>query len=67
MNNPKMSLYIGYTLLFCGLLITLLRLAQMFNLFGLSRTDSSFTTSALGLIFVIGGMVNIRRYRKNNP
>ncbi|MCU0324544.1 MAG: hypothetical protein MUF45_04745 [Spirosomaceae bacterium] len=66
MNNPKMLLYIGYTMLFCGLLITLVRIAQMLNLFGLSRTDSNFSASAVGFIFVIAGIVNIRRYKKNN-
>jgi len=66
MNNPKISLYIGYVMLTCGIVISLLRIGQMLSLFGLSRTDSSSSTTFVGLLFIIVGVVNIKKYKRRN-
>jgi uncharacterized membrane protein len=65
MNNPKVNLFLGYVLIVCGIIISLTRLASIMNLFGLEKVGST-TTSVFGLIFVILGVVTIRRARKNN-
>lgn len=65
MNNPKVTLFLGYVLVGCGLLIAFIRLASMFNLFGINKIGSTFT-SLIALIFVILGIVIIKKVRKNN-
>lgn len=66
MNNPKISLYIGYVMLVCGIIISILRLAQILNLFGLSRTDSSSGTTFVGLLFILVGIVNIKKHKRKS-
>jgi uncharacterized membrane protein YdcZ (DUF606 family) len=63
MNNPKVTLFLGYVVLGCGLLISLIRIAEMLGLFGLSKPDGFFKTFT-GFIFVVLGVLIIRKFKK---
>jgi len=57
MNKDKLSYYASYVAIFCGIFLLIMKLYLH---------DKSSTNVVMALLFVIIGVVGLRRFKKNS-